>query len=133
VATKPDGKPASTERVTFTRPAAERIAKVVRAVEGGNRHAGPLKFGYRAPPGGGTTISLARYTATNSWIKGTSHQVLIVTANTATVAFSGITATAFNRFALISGHTGSTANTTLGVLVMLTKIQGNWWVTNAEV
>lgn len=133
MAQKPDGKPARTERVTFTRPAAERIAKAVRTVEGGDRDAGPLTFGYRAAPGGGTSISLARYTSTNSWIKGTTHQVLIVTANTATVAFSGITATAFNRFALVSGYTGSTANTTLGVLVMLTKVQGLWWVTNAEV
>jgi hypothetical protein len=45
MATKPDGSAARTERVTFTKPAAERIAKVVRAVEGGDRDAGPLTFG----------------------------------------------------------------------------------------
>ena len=44
---KPDGSPARTERVTFTKPAAERIAKVVRTVEGGNRDCGPLTFGAR--------------------------------------------------------------------------------------
>jgi hypothetical protein len=133
MAQKPDGKPARTERVTFTKPAAERIAKVVRAVEGGDRDAGPLTFGARIGGDAGIVVKLARYTSTNSWLKGTSSQVLFVTANTATVAFTGQTANAFNRFALVSGHTGSTANTTLGVLVMLTKIQGLWTVTNAEV
>jgi hypothetical protein len=58
--------------------------------------------------------------------------VLIVTANTSTVAFSGVTASAWNQFALISGHTGSTSNTTLGVIIMMTKISGDWWVVNAE-
>jgi hypothetical protein len=51
MAQKPDGKPARTERVTFTKPAAERIAKVVRAVEGGDRDAGPLTFGNRGVGG----------------------------------------------------------------------------------
>jgi len=45
VAQKPDGKAARTERVTFTRPAAERIAKVVRAVEGGDRDTPGIYFG----------------------------------------------------------------------------------------
>jgi hypothetical protein len=42
---KPDGKPAKTERVTFTRPAAERIAKVVRTVEAGDRDQPGITFG----------------------------------------------------------------------------------------
>jgi hypothetical protein len=42
---KPDGKPAKTERVTFTRPAAERIAKVVRTVEGGDRDQPGITYG----------------------------------------------------------------------------------------
>jgi hypothetical protein len=42
---KPDGKAARTERVTFTRPAAERIAKVVRAVEGGDRDQPGITYG----------------------------------------------------------------------------------------
>jgi len=132
MAQKPDGKPARTERVTFTKPAAERIAKVVRAVEGGDRHAGPLTFGTRSSPSKSVTFSLARYPSTNSWTKGSTAQVLIVTANTSTVAFSGVTASAWNQFALISGHTGSTSNTTLGVIIMMTKISGDWWVVNAE-
>ena len=44
MAQKPDGKGAKTERVTFTRPAAERIAKVVRKVEAGNRDSQGLRF-----------------------------------------------------------------------------------------
>lgn len=51
MAQKPDGKAAKTERVTFTRPAAERIAKVVRQVEAGDRNAAPLRFGTRAVGG----------------------------------------------------------------------------------
>lgn len=50
MATKPDGKAAgAAQRVTFTRPAAERIAKAVRTVEGGNRSSSALEFG--AAPG----------------------------------------------------------------------------------
>jgi len=42
---KPDGKPAKVERVAFTRPAAERIAKVVRSVEGGDRDQDAIRYG----------------------------------------------------------------------------------------
>jgi hypothetical protein len=44
VAKRPDGKAAKAERVTFTRPAAERIGKVVRIVESGDRGAEGLSF-----------------------------------------------------------------------------------------
>jgi hypothetical protein len=69
VADKPDGKQRN-ERITFTRPAAERIAKVVRQVEGGNRDSSGLTF-RRVPPqaqGGGSEVRLAIYTATSSWL-----------------------------------------------------------------
>ena len=45
MAQKPDGKAAKTERVVFTRPAAERISKAVRIVESGDRDATGLRFG----------------------------------------------------------------------------------------
>jgi hypothetical protein len=45
MAQKPDGKAAKTERVVFTRPAAERISKAVRIVEAGDRNSGGLSFG----------------------------------------------------------------------------------------
>jgi hypothetical protein len=82
VAQKPDGKPARTERVTFTRPAAERIAKVVRHVEQGDRGAEPLTFGR----GGGSPYRLSVATFTGSWATGTWKTVtLINSTNTASV------------------------------------------------
>jgi len=62
MAQKPDGKPARTERVTFTKPAAERIAKVVRAVEGGDRDAGPLTFGNRGVGGNPKLFRVCTFT-----------------------------------------------------------------------
>jgi hypothetical protein len=62
MAQKPDGKPAQTERVTFTRPAAERIAKVVRTVEAGDRDQGGLTFGRPADGPPGKTFRIATYT-----------------------------------------------------------------------
>lgn len=52
MAKKPDGAAAGTQRVTFTKPAAERIGKVVRTVEAGNRDQGPLTFRSAAGAGG---------------------------------------------------------------------------------
>lgn len=82
MAQKPDGKPARTERVTFTRPAAERIAKVVRTVEGGDRDTGPLTFGNRGVGGvSGKVFRIATYTG--AWSIG----------DTKTVSFKYQTAT----------------------------------------
>ncbi len=65
MAQKPDGKPAKTERVTFTRPAAERIAKVVRAVEAGDRDQAGLTFGSRVGGPSGKVFRVATFTG--SW------------------------------------------------------------------
>jgi hypothetical protein len=81
MAQKPDGKPARTERVTFTKPAAERIAKVVRAVEGGDRDAGPLTFGNRGVGGNPKTFRVATFTG--AWSINA----------TKTVTFRGVTTT----------------------------------------
>jgi len=62
MAQKPDGKPARAERVTFTKPAAERIAKVVRAVEGGDRDTGPLTFGSRGVAGNPKAFRVCTFT-----------------------------------------------------------------------
>jgi len=62
MAQKPDGKPARTERVTFTKPAAERIAKVVRAVEAGDRDCGPLTFGSRGVAGNPKAFRVCTFT-----------------------------------------------------------------------
>jgi hypothetical protein len=47
VAAAPDGKPVRDEPVSFTRPAAVRIARAVRKIEQGERKDEPLSFGVR--------------------------------------------------------------------------------------
>ncbi len=61
MAQKPDGKAARTERVTFTRPAAERIAKVVRHVEGGDRDQAGITYG-SAPASQQKTFRVCTFT-----------------------------------------------------------------------
>jgi hypothetical protein len=65
MAKKADNKPAATERVTFTSGAADRIAKVVRTVEGGDRDCDPLTFGARI--GGVSGKAFRVCTFTGSW------------------------------------------------------------------
>ena len=81
MAKKPDGKAAGTERVTFTKPAAERIAKVVRAVEGGDRDCGPLTFGARIGSASGKVFRVCTFTG--AWSINA----------TKTVTFRGVTTT----------------------------------------
>lgn len=66
-ARKPDGSSAKTERVTFTRPAAERIAKVVRKVEQGDRGSNGLRFLSRSGGGGASPKTFRICTFTGSW------------------------------------------------------------------
>ena len=72
MAQKPDGKAARTERVTFTRPAAERIAKVVRQVEGGDRDTPGIYFG-SAPASQQKTFRVCTFTG--AWSIGSSRTV----------------------------------------------------------
>lgn len=67
MAQRPDGKGAGTERVVFTRPAADRIAKVVRKVEAGNRDGAPLTFD-RVAAAVGSPLRLATFTG--NWQTG---------------------------------------------------------------
>lgn len=73
MAQKPDGKSARTERVTFTRPAAERIAKVVRHVEGGDRDAPGIYFG--SAPSGAPGKTFRVCTFTGAWSIGSAKTV----------------------------------------------------------
>jgi hypothetical protein len=143
MAQKPDGKPARTERVTFTKPAAERIAKVVRAVEGGDRDTGPLTFGVRMSTPGGSPIVLAKFTGSSAWLRMTARQCLLFPTSTDTVsttplyvgAFAGQTVTAVTLMFSMPGFTGATtlANyTTLGRYVMLSKVNGVYQVIAGE-
>lgn len=84
MAQKPDGKAARTERVTFTRPAAERIAKVVRTVEAGDRNGAALRFGTRVAASGGK-LQLATFTG--AWSASEMKTVTLVgSTNTVSVA-----------------------------------------------
>ena len=98
MAKKPDGSPARTERVTFTKPAAERIAKVVRTVEAGDRDCAPLTFGARIGGVSGKVFRIATYTG--AWsigdAKTVSFKYQTATPNTvsATNLFFPVTRTA---------------------------------------
>ena len=73
MAKKPDGKPASVERVSFTRPAAERIGKAVRQVEAGDRDLGPIEWGPRGGAGSGKVFRVATFTG--AWAINTAKTV----------------------------------------------------------
>ena len=81
MAQKPDGKPAGTQRVTFTKPAAERIARVVREIEGGDRDGGPLTFGARVGEANAKVFRVCTFTG--AWSINASK----------TVTFRGVTTT----------------------------------------
>jgi hypothetical protein len=88
MARKPDGASAGTQRVTFTKPAAERIGKVVREVEAGNRDLGPLEWGPRGV--GGSSSKVFRVaTVSGAWELNTLRTVFFqnqtTTPNTASV------------------------------------------------
>jgi hypothetical protein len=101
MATKPDGSAARTERVTFTKPAAERIAKVVRTVEGGDRDCGPLTFG--AAPGGNASGKTFRVcTFTGAWAINASKTVTFLNQTT-----TPNTVAAVNLFAALSSAAGN--------------------------
>lgn len=96
MAKKPDGAAAGTQRVTFTKGAAERIGRVVREVEFGNRDLGPIEWGPRGV--GGSSGRVFRVcTFTGAWAIGSEK----------TVTFRGVTTTpntvaAMNLFATLN-------------------------------
>lgn len=99
MADRPDGKGANPERVTFTRPAAERISRAVLAFEAGDRDAGPLSFGVRLE---GDSFKLRLATFTGTWAAGTY--------KTVTLSGSTQTASVYNWCnAVAGGKTGDTA------------------------
>ena len=112
MAQKPDGKAAKTERVTFTRPAAERIAKAVRKVEQGNRDSKGLRF--ERVGGGSPPASLKLATFTGNWQTGTY--------KTVTLKDSTATASVYNWCNPAVG--GDTASTTKTRFVIFGKVHG---------
>jgi len=84
---RPDGKPQG-QVVSFTRGAADRIAKVVRTVERGDTSAEGLRFGRNMSPP--AAVSVRPATFTGEWKLGTlrtvTFQNVTTTPNTAQVA-----------------------------------------------
>jgi hypothetical protein len=93
VANKPDGRSLGTDRVTFTRSSAERIAKVVRDAEAGDRDQPGVSFESR-PAEARKTFRIATFSGT--WSIGGTKTVTLGVGSTATVAavnlFAGVTA-----------------------------------------
>lgn len=89
MAQQPDGKPASTERVTFTRPAAQRIARVVRTVESGDRSQKGLSFQRSSPIANVKQVRAATFTG--SWFTGSIKTVTLENQPTATVSVQNLT------------------------------------------
>jgi hypothetical protein len=74
VAQRPDAKAAKTQATSFTRPAAERIARVVRRVEAGDRTENALSF--QRVGGGGSGGKVFRVgTFDGAWSIGSSKTV----------------------------------------------------------
>ncbi len=88
MAQRPDGKPAGVDKVAFTRPAAERIAKVVRTVESGRRDAEGYGLGYRLQQLPQTPV-FRMATFTGAWgidsLKTVTLKYVTTTPNTASV------------------------------------------------
>lgn len=79
-ANKPDGKNPK-QRVAFTRRDADRIARVVRTVEQGDRKGTPLTFGQRLRP---VVASASTATITTATITVVTGAILSTTALTLT-------------------------------------------------
>jgi hypothetical protein len=114
MAQRPDGKAAKTERVVFTRPAAERISKVVRTVEAGSRDAGGLSFGRPGDSSGGGKL-IRRATFSGAWAVNSTAVVTFVQAPTATASATNLTWP-------LGGCTQSTTTCIVG------KEGTSWWL-----
>jgi len=116
VAQKPDGKAAKTERVAFTRPAAERIAKVVRKVEAGDRGAAPLRYDRAGVGGGGgAKIRLCKTSSSSVFLKNTSQTLSWYTAGPN-----------------VEPRYSSTASGTITVYNIYGDINANKWISVAK-
>jgi len=118
MANKPDGKPARVDRVNFTRPAAERIARVVRKVEQGDRGSAGLTFTPRGL-GGSDCRSIFRVaTYTGAWgmntAKVVTFQNITTTPNTVSAA---------NLFVDLPDRNGT-------AVVGIVRENGDWYLWN---
>lgn len=97
------GQAAGGRFVTFSHGAAQRIAKAVRVVEGGDRNQPGITFNHQIPGVGGKVFRIATFTG--SWDKNASKTVTFK-YQTATPN----TAVASNLFANVGNTAASTLN-----------------------
>lgn len=88
MAQKPDGKSAKTDRVTFTRSAAERIADAVREIERGDRDAVPYAPSPRLSPDLGKVFRICTFTG--AWAIGTQKTVTFKSMTSKTASASNL-------------------------------------------
>jgi hypothetical protein len=127
------------DRVTFTRPAAERIGKVVRIVEAGDRDASAWSVPQPRDSSEGSRVRMAYYTATSNW---TPISFIRSTATPTSTGWRVIqfafptesTATAYcvNHFATLPLRTTVATSTFAVVLVSVVKDAGSWRLIAAE-
>ena len=97
-AQRPDGKSGG-QRVSFTRQGADRIARVVRTVEAGDKKGNGLSFGkrfYTPPASAGDIFRIAAFTGT--WDVDSTKTIEFIDP-----VHSNATATAINYFCGIAG------------------------------
>lgn len=111
MAQRPDGKPAGVEKVAFTRPAADRIARVVRRVEAGDRDGSPFGPGQRLQQ---LPYKLSLGTFTGDWQTG-EYKVVTLSGSTNT-------ASVYNWCNPALG--GDTASSTEARYVIFGKVSG---------
>lgn len=99
---------AGSKSVTFTRQAAQRIAKAVRTVEGGNRDQPGIVFNHPQPSISTKVFRLCKFTG--GWTIDTQKVVTFVN-QTATPN----TVSAYNVFATVSGSTATSVFKYVGI------------------
>ena len=115
------GQGAGKSFVSFSRPAAQRIAKAVRVIEAGNRSQPGLTFDHPMPGGGGKVFRVCTFTG--SWSKDTAK----------VVTFRGVTSTpntavAQNIFVTITGTTATATTKNCAIA----KDGTAWYLISAE-
>ena len=113
------GQGAGKSFVSFSRPAAQRIAKAVRVIEAGNRSQPGLTFDHPMPGGGGKVFRVCTFTGT--WSKNSSKTVTFKSTTS-----TPNTAVAHNIFVAV----GTTATGTRNCAIA--KDGTAWYLISAE-
>ena len=129
------GQAAGKSFVSFSRPAAQRIAKAVRTVEAGDRNQPGLTFDHPMPSAPSVSIRFAYYTATTNWTVAT-YTAATTTNDTKVIQFAFPTSTPFQT-ALCVNHLASmprltTVSTNAVMMVVAFKDGGLYKLIGAQ-